>query len=176
MEVTDLLLIAFVALTPAILVYLSVQSLIKRFFEREYAEKVKEVKDLSREKIQPLRLQAYERFLLYLERINPNNSILNLYKVGMSAKMLQVSLVEKIRNEFDHNMAQQLYISDSGWEAVRNAKEETLKIINMAAKNCGPDATGIDLSNKIYEIISQLKELPTDTAAVKLKIEARRLF
>jgi len=176
METTDILLIAVIAMVPAILVILVVRMIIKKFFEREYSEKVKEIKDLARERIQPLRLQAYERFLLYLERINPNNSIINLYKPGMSARLLQSSLIDKIRSEFDHNMAQQLYISDSSWESIRNAREETLKIINMAAKNCGPDATGIDLSNKIYEIISQLKEIPTDTAAKTLKKEARRLF
>lgn len=150
--------------------------IIKKFFEKDAQERFRVAREENKKKSVPMRIQAYERLVLYLERIDPNNSIIATYKGGMSAKLLQSELTKQIRSEFDHNMSQQLFISDQGWEAVKKAKEETVKIINIAAQQTGEDGSGIDLSNRIYEIISQIEALPTDIASKILKREARKLF
>jgi len=176
MDVEHLLLILIITLVPAGLMLFGIHLIIKRFFERDHAKQVKEVMEISKKKILPLRLQAVERFVLYLERINPVSSILVAYRPGMSAALLQSDLVKQVRTEFDHNIAQQVYISDEAWKAVKNSKEETIKLINIAAQQLGPNANGIDLSNKIYELMAEFKEAPTDIATRMVKREVRKLF
>ncbi len=176
MDIEHVLLVVLLVAIPGALVLLANQMLLKRFFEKEYGEKVRELKNLSSKKTLPLRLQAVERLVLYLERINPTNSVLATYKPGMSAKLMQNELVNQIRSEFEHNMAQQVYVGDDSWEALKSAKEETIKLINIASKEVGQDASALDMSNKLFELMGQLKEAPSDTASRILKREARRLF
>lgn len=176
MEIEYVLLILIVAVIPAALTLYGMNLIVKKFFDREHGIAVKDLKEMSKKTTLPLRLQAAERMILYLERINPVHSILTLYKPGMSAQLLQSELVKQIRTEFEHNLAQQIYISEEAWSAIKSSKEETIKIINIAAQQTGQDGTGLDLSNKIYELMAQIKEAPTDTAGRILKREARRLF
>ena len=176
MENSDVITLVLISLIPAALVFGANMLIIKRFFEKEKNERRNDLSEINRKKTLPLRLQAYERLVLYLERINPENSILKTYKAGMSANLLQAELLKQIRSEFDHNMAQQVYISDQVWDIIKTAKEETIKIINIAAQQCKAGSTGVDLSNNIYKITSEIKELPTIIASKALKKEARILF
>jgi hypothetical protein len=59
---------------------------------------------------------------------------------------------------------------------VKKSKEETIKIINIAAKQMEPDASATDLSSKIFEIISEIDELPTEITIKLLKEELQRMF
>ena len=100
----------------------------------------------------PLRLQAYERMAIFLERINPNILITRAHKSGMSARLLQSELTKMIRTEFEHNLSQQIYMSNHAWEMVKTAKEEITKLVNVAASKLPDTATGVDLSHMILQI------------------------
>jgi len=176
MGIEEVLLLVLLAFIPAGLLFLATKMMMQKFFEREYAERAKEVKELSRKKTLPLRLQAIERLVLYLERINPTNSIMTHYKPNMSGSDLQSTLLAQIRSEYDHNIAQQVYVGEDSWEALKTAKEETIKIINIAAQEAGKEANALQFSNTVYELMAQLKEAPSDGACRIIKREARRLF
>jgi len=156
-------------IVPAIVVFLAVYLILKQFFDRERAIRQEELKLKATKDYIPLRMQAYERTVLYMERIDPNNMIMRLHKPGMSARLLQSEMLKAIREEYVHNMTQQIYISIKGWEGVKTAKEETTKIINMAQHKLNDTATGIDLSSVIFEIIGQLDKTPTENAIALLK-------
>lgn len=94
-----------------------------------------------------LRIQAYERLILMLERMEIGAMIIRLNKPEMSATQLQVALQQAIREEFDYNISQQLYISTQAWERVRSAKENILKTINVHASKMTPEATSTDLAS-----------------------------
>lgn len=116
-----------------------------------------------------LKLQAYERAALFLERINPVNIIPRLLKAGLKSSQLEKLLVDSIREEYEHNMSQQLYISDTSWDQVKLAKESIIKLINTSATTVDNNAPGTDLAkemltkgadneiNTIYKALAFLK-------------------
>jgi hypothetical protein len=112
----------------------------------------------------PTKLQAYERIVMLLERIAPSSLIMRVHKAGMSAKLLHADLLKAIREDFEHNVSQQIYISDNAWNLTKQAKEETIKIINLATSKMDDNATGIDLSKAIFEMMMQLQQSPSGIA------------
>ncbi len=126
------------------------------------------------ESIVQLELQAAERFALFLERISPDKLVMRLHQNGMSAKILQAEMLRSIREEFDHNLSQQIYISEGAWELIKNAKEEMVKFISAIGDTMGPKSTGLDLSRKIFESASRVDKLPSEIALQYLRKETRR--
>jgi hypothetical protein len=160
---------------PAGIVFLTTYYLVKNFLDQEKGKKAIDLKLANQAVLTPLRLQAYERMVLFLERINPNSMVMRANK-AVSAPILQAELLKIIRNEFEHNLSQQIYMSNKAWEAVVQAKEETVKIINVSASKMGPNATGMDLAQIIVTISSQLTELPAKAAIEFIKREIGKEF
>ena len=94
----------------------------------------------------------------------------------MPARALQAELLKTIRSEFEHNVAQQIYMSSSAWKAVKAAKEETIKLINISSTKINDDAPGTELGKKILEMAAQLEQTPSDFALDFLKREIKSLF
>lgn len=120
-----------------------------------------------------INFQAYERLVLYLERSNPVNMVMRMHRPGVSAKMLEAEMVKSIREEFEHNLSQQIYVSDEIWKLIKQAKEETIKLISLASSRCTEKNTGMDLSKILLELASSIDEFPHDVAIRYLKQELR---
>jgi hypothetical protein len=101
---------------------------------------------------------------------------MRLHNAGLPAKALQAEFLKAIREEYDHNVAQQLFISPLAWQMVKDSKEETIKIINIAGNQMQATSTGIDLSSKIFEIVAEIGQLPTEITVEYLKKELQELF
>lgn len=161
---------------PSLVVLAAAYFLLKMFLTSE-AEKTKMQLKLDVHKISlPVRMQAYERLVLLLERIEPAGLLVRTNLPGMSATQLQSALVQSIRSEFEHNLSQQLYVSDKAWEMMRNAREESIRRINMAAMKLTPEATSADLASLML-----LNDIETEQSLIKsaldlLKSEARSYF
>ena len=161
---------------PSLVVLATAYYLLKMFLEKE-AEKTQMQMRLDVQKITlPVRMQAYERLVLLLERIEPAGLLVRTNAPGMNASQLQSALVQSIRAEFEHNLSQQLYVSTKAWEMVRNAREETIKRINTAAMKLAPEASSADLASLIL-----INDIDAEQSAVKgaldlLKSEARINF
>lgn len=123
-----------------------------------------------------LRLQAAERYALYLERINPGRLVMRLHRSGMSATMLQNEMLRTIREEFDHNLSQQIYISEGAWELIKNAQLEIIKFINATGHGLGKDASGLDFSDKLLKAAGRIEKLPSDIALTYLRNESRMVL
>jgi hypothetical protein len=95
---------------------------------------------------------------------------------GLPAMAMQVKLLDAIREEYEHNIAQQLFVSPAAWELVKQSKEETLKIIHLAGKQMEPTSMALDLSSKIFEIVGEVGKLPSEIATEVLKKELQELF
>jgi hypothetical protein len=126
--------------------------------------------------ILPLRLQAYERIVLFLERIAPNNLILRVNRPELNAYQLQSALIKTIREEFEYNLSQQLYISSKAWEMVNNAKEETIKLINIAAGRIPETAPSAELVRVIFDMIMDTDKLAVHITLETVKNEIRQIF
>jgi len=125
--------------------------------------------------ILPLRLQAYERIVLFLERILPSTLILRTNKPELSAIQLQSLLVKTIRDEFEYNLSQQIYIPSITWELIKNAKEETIRLINQAAAKVPENDPSSELARNILEISLEKEKLPINVAIEELKKEVASL-
>lgn len=123
-----------------------------------------------------LELQAAERFSLYLERISPDRLVMRVHRNGVDAKMFQSELLRSIREEFDHNLSQQIYISEESWELIKKAKDEMVKFITACGEKVGKDASAIELSQVIFQGASKVERLPSEIALQYLRVETRQLF
>ncbi len=125
----------------------------------------------------PLRLQAYERLVLLTERIALPNLISRLNKPGVSAYEMKIILAENIKQEFEYNSTQQLYVSPVSWDAVRNLKEQNIMIVNQVAASLPDSASATELNKKILELIlSQPNGALHDLVSQTLNFEAKKLM
>ena len=152
--------------------YLTVSSFIKKdLVQKELDLKAETIKTLL-----PIRLQAYERMALFLERISPNNLLIRLNgRTGSMVEFQQLMLAE-IREEFSHNLSQQVYMSDEAWTVVKNAMNETVALINLSARDLAPNAPALELSKRIFEVIIEKNVNPSDEALKMVKAEMRENF
>ncbi|RPE09125.1 hypothetical protein EGT74_19135 [Chitinophaga lutea] len=128
------------------------------------------------EVVLPLQLQAYERLVLFVERINPQSLISRVNQPGFSVLDMQIGMVSNIKSEYDHNVSQQIYVTPAAWEAVKTVKEQTISIINQIALKLPPDAPSIELNKQILELFMHQRESPADIAAEIINAEARKLM
>jgi hypothetical protein len=170
-------LIEFVKiLVPASVVLYAAYLLVRTQVQKEVDLKKIDVRGKTIESVLPIRLQAYERMTLFLERISPQNLLVRLTAAGMPAREFHQLLLQEIRNEYNHNVTQQVYMSQDVWDLIRNAKEDLIVSINDAASELGPDSTSLDLSKKIFEK-AMIKTIdPIAHALIELKKEIQRIF
>ena len=124
----------------------------------------------------PLLFQAYERMSLFLERINPPNLLTRVMKPKSNVGTLHSSLLATIRDEYEHNMSQQLYISDTAWELVKAAKEDVVRLVNSAAANFTSDDDASKFAQEIITNGFNNKNNPIDKALNALKKDIRENF
>jgi hypothetical protein len=161
---------------PAAVVFGIVQYMMKSFFDSEYKRRHMELKVENNKLIMPLKLQAYERMVVLMERMSPNNLIVRVSQPGISATQLKMALIQDINSEYNHNVSQQVYISPQAWQMVRVAKEETVNIINTAYSQLGNNAVGLDLSRAIFELTMTLDNTPTNKALDFLRKEFHLMY
>ena len=104
---------------------------------------------------QQLQLQAYERLILLADRIALTNLISRVNQPGLSARDMQMVLIQNIRQEFEYNVTQQIYVSAEAWDAVRNLKDQNLLIVNQVSSYLPAEATGQDLNRALLEMLMQ---------------------
>lgn len=102
-----------------------------------------------------LQLQAYERLILLTDRIALPNLIQRAHQPGLSSREMQSLLTLGIRQEFEHNITQQIYVSTEAWDAVRNYKEQNILIINQVGSYLPEEATGNDLNRQLLDLLVQ---------------------
>lgn len=124
-----------------------------------------------------MRLQAYERLTLLVDRIALPNLISRVNQNGVSAREMQMLLTRALKEEFDYNITQQIYVSAEAWNAVKNLKEQNMLVINQLASALPPNATGLDLNKLLLEYLmtdkkGQLHEVVSEV----LSYEAKKLL
>ena len=172
----DILFQIALIVLPAGAVLLTAIFFLRKSIERDLLTSNIEMKKERQTFFLPLRVDAYQRAILLMERVHPNSLVMRMNNPGMPAAAMQVKFLEAIREEYEHNIAQQMYISPQSWELVKKAKEETIKVINMAGQQMTATSMAMDLNSKIFEITAEVGELPSEIAVKILKEEIQRLF
>ena len=161
---------------PALIVFFTVLVMLRTWSMNEDKRRKSEFNMHLSDDILPVRLQAYERSILLLERISPESMIMRNSHNEYSARQLQQELLISITSEFDHNIAQQTYISTEAWDKMKAAKNQIINLINETAKEVKPDAKGSTLGKLILERITELNNPPSQVAIDYLKQELKTLF
>ena len=169
---TDILKITI----PALLVLLTALLLMRGMIKNDQDKRKQELILQNSRTVIPIKLQAYERIVLFLERISLESMLIRINTPGMTAAQLHSSLLTTVRSEFEHNLSQQIYMSPQAWEVVRNARSNTIKIINGEFEKMPQTATGMELSKQLLETIIELDKEPTRVAIDYLKGEIGRMI
>jgi len=161
---------------PALIVAGGMYMVIKKYQERDYQTRLLELRMKNTEVILPVRLQAYERIVLFLDRIAPSSLLLRVSSAGQSAAEYHRLLLSEIRSEFNHNMSQQVYMTEQAWQQVKHAREDTLNLINKTYQELPENAKGSELAKKVLENILAIETDPTTRAINYLKKEIAQVF
>ena len=161
---------------PALIVFLTVWIMLRAWSRNEEKRRKSEFNMHITDDILPVRLQAYERVILLLERISPDSMILRISRPDYTARQFQQELVSNVTSEYEHNIAQQTYVSAKAWEKVKIAKNQVINLINDTAGEVKPDASGPTLGKLILERLTELKNPPSQVAIDYLKQEVNDLF
>jgi hypothetical protein len=161
---------------PALIVFLTSYFLLRNMIRNDQDKRRQELILQNSRTVTPIKLQAYERIVLFLERISLESMLLRVSTSEMTATQLHSVLLTAIRSEFEHNLSQQIYMSQQAWEVARNARSNMIKIINSEAEKMAPDSTGIALSKQLLERIMELDKEPTRVAIEFIKAEVGRML
>ncbi|TAE04099.1 MAG: hypothetical protein EAZ97_00565 [Bacteroidetes bacterium] len=161
---------------PAGIVLYGMYLVIKSFLRKDFDKKLLELKSQDRNVTLQMRLQAYERMTLFLERVSPNNLLPRLNNQEYTVDMFQQILIMEIRNEFAHNATQQIYLSDETWNVIQSAVERLISLISESASQIDKTVPSIELARKMVENILAIQDDITSSALLVLKKEARTLL
>lgn len=172
----DVLLEILKYTVPALIVSFTVLVMLRAWSRNEEKRRKSEFNMHLSDDVLPVRLQAYERSILLLERISPESMIMRVSRNDFTARQLQQELLSNISSEFEHNIAQQTYVSTEAWEKIKAAKNQGINLVNETAKEVKPDASGPTLAKLILERLSELNNPPSQAAIDYLKQEVKTLF
>jgi hypothetical protein len=172
----DVLLEILKYTVPALIVFLTVLVMLKTWSRNEEKRRKSEFNMHLSDEVLPIRLQAYERSILLLERISPESMIMRVSRNDFSARQLHQELLSNVTSEFEHNIAQQTYVSTEAWEKIKAAKNQVINLVNETGKEVKPDAAGPTLGKLILERLSELNNPPSQVAIDFLKQEVKTLF
>lgn len=167
---------------PSGIVFITAYFLLKKFMEEQRQITLAQAKATANtannkgSTMIPTRLQAYERLILFLERIEPNQMIPRVHRPAMTASIFKRELQRTIREEFEHNLTQQIYVSSEAWKQLIESRNAVNQLIELASKTVGENATGVQFSSVLFEILSKAGVSPTAGAIEVLKAEARQLL
>lgn len=162
---------------PAIIVLIASYLIVQKFLVSELRRKQIALLHETQNITIRMRLQAFERLALLMERVHPRHMIPKTYQTGMTVSQLQQSLAVSIRAEFEHNLSQQVYVSREVWESVRKAIEQELNMIHQIASRMNAESPAKELNRAISDyLVSQEDQLPSEIALHIIHEEARRVL
>ncbi|MBC8053971.1 MAG: hypothetical protein H7Y13_12970 [Sphingobacteriaceae bacterium] len=150
--------------------------LVKSELEKVNHSSLIELKKASQATTLPLRLQAYERLVLFIERINPSNMLVRVHVAGTTVREIQQFLIAEIRTEYQHNITQQLYVSTQAWAVMNRIQEDTISLINNTAAGLSSEASSVELSRIVLTHLANLEDNPYDAGLALLKHDMQHFF
>jgi hypothetical protein len=161
---------------PALMVFLAAFFVLRGMLRNDQDKRRQELILQNSRTVTPIRLQAYERIVLFLERISLESLLVRSNTPGMTAAQLHSELLNTIRSEFEHNLSQQIYMTQQAWEVVKNARSGTIKLINTEFEKTREQTTGLEFSRMLLGRLMELDKEPTRTAVEYIKNEVNRLI
>jgi len=161
---------------PALVVLGASYLTIKQMHDRELSHRKIDLALGNQKIITPMRMAAIERIVLFLERITPESIVGRVLQPNMTCIELQMALLTTIRAEFEHNLSQQIYVSEKSWEAVKAAKESMLQLINTVAQRFENTAKASEMGTMMIQMYAQVEETPLENALLVVKSEVAQIL
>lgn len=159
---------------PAIIVLIATTLIVNKFLVNETQRKRLSIFKEGMDTTLRLRLQAYERLAMYMERIHPRVLIPRVYATGMTVRDLQTAMLEVVRAEYEHNLSQQIYVSAQVWKTVQSVKEQEMAMMNQLASQLNPDSSAKELHQRMIDfIVSNENSIPSEVALEVINNEAK---
>ncbi|GAK94401.1 hypothetical protein JCM19298_1529 [Nonlabens ulvanivorans] len=174
MTMDDKILLGFIAVLPALVVGFVAFYFLTSFMKNEERRRRFLTVRESQGKTLPTRMASYERMTLFLERIKPNNLVVRTLAGSMTKLQYEQTLIAAIDQEFEHNIAQQIYVSEECWNIIRAAKNTTIQQIRQVAMSSKIN-NGEDLRQAIVNELMD-KRAPSAAALSFLRSEVKDLF
>jgi hypothetical protein len=172
----DYLLDLLKIILPAGIVLYGMYLVVVSFLSKEREKLLVDLKTQHTQVVLPIRLQAAERLCLLLERVTPNNLVRRSNPSQFSAAELHPMLLSEVREEFNHNLSQQVYFTEDTWEAVRRAIEDVITLLNLSRQSLEPEASGMELAKAIFAQSLDQKNDAITFALRKVKSEIQLYF
>ena len=162
---------------PSLVVLLGTWMVMYKLFKNEEQKRLWELKKSSQKEISAIRMRAYERLALVLERTQPEHMLLEIKNLnGMTVMQVQQLLLRTIRMEFDHNLSQQIYVSEELWDRIIRARDEMGAFVNTMAIQMPENSTALDYAKVLTTSYKTNGETPHELALSALKDEVRMLW
>lgn len=161
---------------PALVVLAATWLVMHKLFNNEQEKRLWELKRLSQKEISPIRLRAYERLTLLLERTTPDRMLMEMNLQEMTIPQVQQQLLRTIRLEYDHNLSQQIYVSDEVWDKIIHARDEMGAFVTAMAAGMSEGSSTLDYAKTLITAYPTNGETPNSLALSALKEEAKTLL
>lgn len=161
---------------PGLIVFATAYFLLKNYLDNQLQLKVLDEKSQNKGQALQNRLQAYERLTLLCERLSIPNLLWRLNNLGANAETMNATLLLAIQQEFEHNVTQQLYVSDKLWQIIAFARNEMVALVSRSYDKLEKDSSIDQFKKTLMEELKLQKSDPLETAKKAIKIEAGLLF
>lgn len=159
---------------PSMIMLFGVYLIINKIYKQEDDRRKFELYKLNKDVVLPVRLRAYERIALFLQRTTPESILTRFDFNGLTVLQLQQMLHHAVRDEFEHNVSQQIYISKECWALVLTAKESIIQLINTCAAQLKPEDDAMALAQMLLNTYAANDNTPTEIAMNRLTQEIKQ--
>lgn len=146
----------------------------RKMFNQEDERRSFEVRRANRDVVLPVRLRAYERIVIFLERTTPESILVRFNFDNLNVVQLQQMLIKAVRDEYEHNISQQIYVSKEAWSLVANARESIVQLINTCAAQIAPQAPAMELAQALLATYASADNTPTQLAINYINSEVKQ--
>jgi hypothetical protein len=168
---TDTIFILCLIVLPALLVFFTAQYMMKQHITNSVQLVKTEILKTNLNTFTPLKLQAYERIALFLERTSIPALIQSYAQAGQSARGFAAAAPHPNKEEYSYNVSQQIYVSSQMWTLVKAIKEQHLQLLQNITASLPAEATAADLSQKLIEFLQSMDVQPQDRGMEFMKNE-----
>jgi hypothetical protein len=130
-----------------------------------------EISKVRETQLSPLRVAAFERLIIMLERSRPSALVMRASKAGINASLLQLEIIKSLREEYEHNVSLQLYVSENTWQQIQDAKAEVTELVKVAFSKVDSNGPAIQLAHWITELEAAAGTKNLDAAIRAVRIE-----
>jgi hypothetical protein len=163
-------------IVPAVVVALTAYFIIREMLRKQLQMQDQRIRQERQSSVTPLRMQAYERISILIERLSLPGMLMRTDSSGMQANTLKIALMMNVQQEFEHNISQQIYVSEKLWEIIKATRDDLIQFLGAVSEKLPKGATAQVYRETLLAYHQQREYDPVATAQMAIRKEATSLF